>query len=257
MIKQLACKVPILKPIDARKDEPIWVICDASLYGVGAVYGQGPDWQTCRPAGFMSKKYTAAQHAYRVFELEPLAILEALLKWENKLSGYPINIVTDHQALEFFKTQTNFNPRQTRWMEYLERFNYRITYIKGELNRVADCLSRYYLNDRKDETHAYDEYVNADVRFDPEGDELTAERRLELRTKRIIRKPARYLTAEELEERQAEAKRLEENKEVEKADEPPEIDGQDIAEKSVPNLYDIIREGYKTDTVFSKIIACD
>lgn len=39
MIKGICCKTPILKPIDTRKDEPVWVICDASKTGVGAVYG--------------------------------------------------------------------------------------------------------------------------------------------------------------------------------------------------------------------------
>ena len=52
-IKALACKTPILRPIDPSLDEPIWVICDVSASGTGAVYGQGPTWQTCRLAGFM------------------------------------------------------------------------------------------------------------------------------------------------------------------------------------------------------------
>ena len=86
-IKILACKTPILRPIDPTKDEPIWVICNASASGVGAVYGQGQSWQTCRLAGFMSKKFTSAQHNYRVLEMETIAILEALLKWEDKLIG--------------------------------------------------------------------------------------------------------------------------------------------------------------------------
>jgi hypothetical protein len=102
-IKNICCRTAILKPIDPSKDEDIWVICDASIAGVGAMYGQGKTWQTCRPAGFMSKKFTAAQHNYRVFEQETLAILEALLKWEDKLIGYRVHVVTDHQALEFFK----------------------------------------------------------------------------------------------------------------------------------------------------------
>ena len=121
-IKRLACKTPILRPIDPRSGEPIWLICDASASGIGCVYGQGPTWETCRPAGFMSKKFTAAQHNYRVFEMETIAILEGLLKWEDKLIGNKINIVTDHRALEFFKTQRRLSSRQMRWMEYLSRF---------------------------------------------------------------------------------------------------------------------------------------
>ncbi len=109
MIKQICCKTPILQPLDYKSDEPIWIICDASTLGVGAMYVQGPTWQTCRPAGFMSNKFTNAQQNYWVFELEMLAMLEALLKWEDKLVGYWIHIVTDHQALEFFKTQAHLS----------------------------------------------------------------------------------------------------------------------------------------------------
>ncbi|KAG6882084.1 hypothetical protein C0995_015890 [Termitomyces sp. Mi166 len=69
------------------------------------MFGQGKTWQTCQPAGFMLRKFTTAQQNYAVHELETLAILEALLKWEDKLMGYNIHIIMDHKALEFFKTQ--------------------------------------------------------------------------------------------------------------------------------------------------------
>ena len=108
-IKALASRAPILKPIDPKLDEPIWVISDASINGVGAVYGQGPEWQTCRPAGFLSRKFTSAQRAYHTYEREALAIMEALLKWEDKLLGRKIHIITDHKALTFFKGVPNLS----------------------------------------------------------------------------------------------------------------------------------------------------
>ncbi|KAG6883397.1 hypothetical protein C0995_012350 [Termitomyces sp. Mi166 len=55
----------------------------------------------------MSRKFMTAQQNYAVHELETLTILEALLKWEDKLMGYKIHIITDHKALEFFKTQVD------------------------------------------------------------------------------------------------------------------------------------------------------
>ncbi|KAL1936849.1 hypothetical protein VTO73DRAFT_6918 [Trametes versicolor] len=128
-IKALACKVPILKPIDPRLPEPIWLICDASIYGIGAVYGQGKDWQTCRPAGFLSKKFSSAQKAYHTYEQEALAIMEGLLKWEDKLLGRSIHVVTDHKALEFLQGIERPSRRQIRWYEYLARFKYDITMI--------------------------------------------------------------------------------------------------------------------------------
>ncbi len=47
MIKVMCSKTPILKPINPRKGESIWVICDASKSGISAMYGQGESWQTC------------------------------------------------------------------------------------------------------------------------------------------------------------------------------------------------------------------
>ena len=53
----------------------------------------------------MSKKFTSAQHHHYVFELKTQGILEGLLKWEDKLLCIQIHVVTDHNSLEFFKTQ--------------------------------------------------------------------------------------------------------------------------------------------------------
>ena len=121
---------------------------------------------------------------YRVFEMETIAILEALLKWEDKLLGRKILIVTDHKALEFFKTQRRLNSRQARWMEFLARFDYDITYVRGETNLVADALSRYYKNDQWTEPSDKPRYVTADARLDPEGEDLPWDRFEEVRAMR-------------------------------------------------------------------------
>jgi RNase H-like domain found in reverse transcriptase len=155
---------------------PIWVICDASMSGIGAIYRQKETWQTCRPASFMSRKFTTVQMNYRVFEMETITILEALLKWEDKLLGRKICIVTDHKALEFFKTQWCLNSRQACWMEFLACFDFDIIYIRGETNLVADSLSRYHKSDCWDESYDTSQYVNTDAWLDPDGEELLWDR---------------------------------------------------------------------------------
>ena len=125
-IKDLAHKTPILRPVDFKLPIPVWVIADGSAFSVGALYGQGPEWQTCRPAGFMSKKFTSAQRSYRTFEHEALAVIEALMKWEDKLISRQFCIVTNHEALETIKT-SNRDGKSGRlicWDEYLSRFHH-------------------------------------------------------------------------------------------------------------------------------------
>ncbi len=108
-LKSIACKSPILQPIDCDQvkecGENIYLVCDTSISGIGSFYSQGANWQTCRPAGFLLKKFSSAQHSYCTYEQETLAILEGLLRWEDKLLGHEIIIITDHQTLEFLNTQ--------------------------------------------------------------------------------------------------------------------------------------------------------
>lgn len=184
-IKALACKAPILKPIDTTNPDRIWVVTDASYSGVGAMYGQGPSWETCRPAGFMSKKFTTAQFSYFTFEQEALAVVEALMKWEEKLIGRRFTIVTDHKSLSFMKERRKVIPRLQRWMEYIGRFDFEILWVEGLTNRVADALSRYYASEEANTPHAPYDLVDADARLDPDGDTLDNDRVLELRAIRI------------------------------------------------------------------------
>ena len=73
-----------------------------------------------------------------------LAVLEALMKWEDKLLGRKVTVVTNHKGLEYFKTQLNLLLRQTRWWEYLSHFNCNTIHVDGMQNQVADSFSCYY-----------------------------------------------------------------------------------------------------------------
>jgi len=204
----LAQKTPILRPINTKINEKIWVISDTSSYGVGALYGQGLDWQPCQPTSFMSKKFTAAQRSYRTFKHEALTVIEALMKWEDKLVRRKFHIVTDHEALETIKMSNHDGKsgRLIHWDEYLSPFKYEIMHIPGIENKVADCLSCYYENDQYNEIHESHHYVSANVRLYPNYEDLT-----DLHLQEILEpKPSALLLARRLqdhnEDRVAEAK---------------------------------------------------
>ena len=71
-INALAARAPILKPVDFSSNESVWVITDGSKAAVGAVYGQGKDWEHCHPAGFLSKNFPNVQHNYHMHEHETI-----------------------------------------------------------------------------------------------------------------------------------------------------------------------------------------
>ena len=110
-----------------------------------------------------------------------IAVLEALMKWEDRLLGRKFTLVTDHKGLEYFETQNNLLDRQVRWWEFLSRFNYTIIHVDGVDNKVVDCLSHNYENNTSEDNHSENTYVNADIRLDPDGKLLPTDCYTELR----------------------------------------------------------------------------
>src|SRR5260221_5301076 len=145
--------------------------------------------------------------SYRTYEQETLGILEVLLQWEDKLLGRKIVIITDHHTLEFCNTQRTMSLRQIRWYEYLSRFNYTIQYVEGVKNVVADALSRMYAG--RHDAIPIDDWVNADIRLDPEGETLPIDRLLESRAMQLRpRGPAGMVLKEQTERRIIESEEL-------------------------------------------------
>ncbi|KAG6871480.1 hypothetical protein C0995_004160 [Termitomyces sp. Mi166 len=67
----------------------------------------------------------------------------------------------------------------------MSKYQFDITYVKGELNKVADCLSRYFKSDTIDDVHNVYDYVQVDKRIDPEGEDLPLHRLHEIAEKRV------------------------------------------------------------------------
>ncbi len=134
---------------------PYVVTTDASGFAVGAWLGQERG-SGLQPIAFLSKKMLPAERNYPVHEQELLAIVIALKEWRHYLSGvaFTIRVVTDHKSLIHFQTQPHLSPRQTRWQEFLQQFNFSIEYQEGKHNVVADGLSRR--PDHKPEAQAGD-----------------------------------------------------------------------------------------------------
>jgi len=50
---------------------------------------------------------------------------------------------TDHEFLQYLRTQENRNDRKVRWLELLDQYQFKITPVKGTANAVANALSRH------------------------------------------------------------------------------------------------------------------
>ena len=155
--------------------------------GISAMYGQGANWDTCQPAGFLSKKFMSTQHNYCMHKHETLVVLEALMKWEDKLLGRKFMVVTNHKGLEYFKTQLNLSLGQTRWWEYLSHFNYDTIHVDGICNQVADSLLHYYEYDTIEDEYPNSEFIKSDEIVDPDGDLAPIQQFVEIQNQAIRR----------------------------------------------------------------------
>ena len=66
----------------------------------------------------------------------------ALKMWRHYLLGRQFEMKSDHKSLEYIFTQKDLNAHQQRWSELLSEYDFKISYIKGKENKVADALSR-------------------------------------------------------------------------------------------------------------------
>jgi len=69
---------------------------------------------------------------------EPLAVVAVLKAWRIDLLGVRFCILTNHDTLKHFKTQSTLSKRQAHWTETLAEYNYELSYILGKLATVED-----------------------------------------------------------------------------------------------------------------------
>ncbi|GFX86733.1 retrovirus-related Pol polyprotein from transposon 17.6 [Trichonephila clavipes] len=91
----------------------------------------------------MSKKTNTAEEKYDSYELEVLAIINALKKFRVYLLGRHFKIVTDCSAFQKTMQKKELITRIARWALQLEEFDYEIEHRAGSRMKHVDALSRY------------------------------------------------------------------------------------------------------------------
>jgi len=74
--------------------------------------------------------------------LECLAIVWAIRKIKPYLEGYHFKVVIGHMALNWLNSIESPSGRIARWALELQQYDFKMAYRKGQLNGVADALSR-------------------------------------------------------------------------------------------------------------------
>ena len=134
-LKKRLTNAPIL--IIPEQNEGYLVYCDASKEGLGIVL-----MQNGKVIAYGSRQLKPHEKNYPTHDLELAAVVYALKSWRHYLYGEKFEVFTDHKSLKYLFTQKDLNLRQRRWMEYMEDYDFTLSYHPGRANVVADALSR-------------------------------------------------------------------------------------------------------------------
>lgn len=140
-LKNLLCQSPVLGIY--RQNSPTEIHTDASIDGIAAILFQKADNDNnLHPIFYFSKKTSDAERKYTSYELEVLAVVEALKKFRIYVLGIPFKIVTDCAAFTKTLSKKDLNLRIARWALSLQDYNYTIEHRSGSKMAHVDSLSR-------------------------------------------------------------------------------------------------------------------
>ena len=148
-IKLMIHECPTLFFID--DESPIYLLTDASDYGIGAYLYQVVDGVE-RPIGFLSKTFDERMMNWDTPQKEGYAIYYALDKWDYLLRYRYFTIKTDHKNITQLRTDYAKDKKVQRWLKCFQAYDYDLCDIKGSDNVVADAFSRLCALESKMET---------------------------------------------------------------------------------------------------------
>ena len=126
------------------QDKEFILETDASQFAWGAVLSQPDRNGKWKPIACVSKGFADAETRYDTHDRELLAIIRSLQVFRHWLMGtkQPFIILTDHNNLRYFSTKQFLSARQSRWAEFLAKFDFNLRYRPGRQASVPDKLSR-------------------------------------------------------------------------------------------------------------------
>lgn len=140
IIKDILTQRPVLKIYDPVAQTEVHT--DASSVGLGAILLQKDEDGKLHPVAYYSRRTSPDESKYHSYDLETLAVVQALKHFRVYLLGIKFKLITDCSAVRATMTKKEINPRVARWWIYLQDYNFDIEYRPGRRVAHVDYLSR-------------------------------------------------------------------------------------------------------------------
>lgn len=114
---------------------------DASAIGIGAALFQ-KEHGVVFPIAYYSRRTTDYESKYHSYDLETLAIVDAVEHFRTYLYGVHFTIFTDCNSVRATSVKKDLHPRVARWWIKLQDYDFSIAYRPGHKMAHVDYLSR-------------------------------------------------------------------------------------------------------------------
>lgn len=138
---------PVLQYPNFNDNHEFILQTDASGVAVAAVLCNSD----LRPVAYASRPLNQAERNYPTIQKELVAIVWGIKYFRPYLYGRKFTVKTDHRPLVYLFGMKDPSSRLLKFRLALEEYDFKIEYVKGKDNAVADALSRMYMtmNDLK------------------------------------------------------------------------------------------------------------
>src|ERR1700731_1763678 len=119
---------------------------DTSDYAVAAILSTVTSDDEVYPITFHSHPLGISELNYDTHNKELLTIFEVFTAWRHYLEGSEtlVDVITDHNNLEYFSMVRLLTRHQARWSEFLSQFNFVIRFHPGWLGMKPNALTRHW-----------------------------------------------------------------------------------------------------------------
>ncbi|GKF65417.1 putative reverse transcriptase domain-containing protein, partial [Tanacetum coccineum] len=131
-LKDKLCNALVLALPDRLEDFVVY--CDVSEIGLGCVL-----MQRGKVISYASRQLKIYKKNYTTYDLEFGVVVFALKIWRHYMYGTKSVTYTDHKILHHIFSQKELHMRQRRWIELFSDYDYKIRYLTGKANVVADA----------------------------------------------------------------------------------------------------------------------
>jgi hypothetical protein len=142
-LKACVLRAPLLAQLDYNL--PIYIRCDASRFGAGAVLFQYDSRGYEHPVCYASRKFLPAERNWSTFSQEASTVVWALERFAEYTQGYHTIVECDHRNISFVKKSAM--PQLARWRLRLQDMDFTIRYLSGPRNLCSDGLSRQHVDE--------------------------------------------------------------------------------------------------------------